>query len=417
MAQLLKIISERRPLVGSRDSGSHFENVHPRLEITSQAICLENLMTDTLNLYMSHDSDPSADDWHSGEHPSSPVRTLGRINQLCNQHSDFDQFDIHLTAGVYWDQSVVWKWPRSVDPTRKRVRFLGPMANADPISSYDYHSAEFARASFGMPAAEFRLSNDAIAGTVPWFRVTNGHGFEFHGIWVRGPSDGSDFPEAEGNPYGWAVYADGTLNSKFVFNRCLFSRVGALGDNATVASSGCLAIFSAQQMIVDGCFFRDNGNEVGNLAAFHNIYLEGFAEDCLIIHNNFSRTTGAVIRLENACRRNIIQWNRFKSILREPADTPNRRYNVACQCFVGPGDTFSTENVFRYNTILDTGEHTPPGISLRRGPISGATEPPIDERFYYSWYRDPSTGLLVSFNDGGIRANWVVDWQDTDLRL
>jgi hypothetical protein len=267
-----------------------------------------------------------------------------------------------------------------------------------------------------MPAAEFRLSKALPSGKIRWFGLTNARGFEFHGIWVRGPREGTGFDDSQGNPYGWAVYADGASNSDLVFRRCIFSRVGALGRDATTQSSGCLAVFGAKRMIVDGCFFRDNLNEVGNLEAFHNIYFEGHAEDCLVVHNNFSRTSGAVIRLEDACTRNVIQWNRFKSILRESDNTPGRRFNVACQCFVSRGDSYSTRNVFRFNTILDAGEHTPPGISIRQG-IGGAVEPPLDERFVHSWIRDAETGLLTSFNDGGEKAHWVVDWRDTDRRL
>lgn len=305
------------------------------------------------------------DDGRSGRIESNAVETLGRVQQILEQHQPQRDVEVRIASGRYRAQTIEWSF------------------------SVPGHKLTFTRTS---PQADRPVFDGCVsAGTCPggtWFRLRRSDGAETR----------IEFNYIRVENYQTAISLDGNRNAEGDSNGsnriygCYFYRIGNVSNSTLDPSTAAVRLVNSDDNEIANNHFVDIINTTA-LNRLHAIYVAHMSDRNEIARNRFVNNSGDPVRVRDFSNDNSIVDNTFEKVGQHAGYTEwYCDHDARSDCTKSTPECPSWGNEFRRNHLdgnyqcedLGTFEYfqddsttgcSPPSTSARRLRTSENTRP------------------------------------------
>ncbi len=296
---------------------------------------------------------PDGDDGGDGFIEASPIRTLGRAQELVAASVDRD-VEIRIGLGTYYAQTVVWTETRP----NNTITFTRWPADGPDRPIFD-----------GCEAAD----GPCPGGT--WFQLRHSAGEEtnltFHYIRVQ--------------KYGTAISLNGSRNAEATSNGsnrifgCYFIDIGNEFNPSLAPSTAAVRLVNSDDNTIANNHFIDVVNTTSG-GLIHAIYVAHMSDRNVIRANRFKRSSGDPVRVRDFSNDNDILDNRFIQVGTRAGYTDwYCDHDVRDDCTKPDPECPSWGNEFRDNVLDGTFDCTTLGtFHYYQDDSTTGCSPPVD---------------------------------------
>ncbi|MGM0559135.1 MAG: right-handed parallel beta-helix repeat-containing protein [Myxococcota bacterium] len=227
---------------------------------------------------------PDGDDARSGLAESEAVATLGRVEQILEQHQPQRDVEVRIGSGRYRAQTIEWTY------------------------SVPGHTIKFTRTNSQADRPVFdgcTSSTNCPGGT--WFRLRRSDGSETR----------IEFNYIRVENYQTAISLDGNRNAEADSNGsnriygCYFYRIGNVFNSSLAPSTAAVRLVNSDDNVIANNHFDDIINTT-SLNRLHAIYVAHMSDRNEIARNRFVNNSGDPVRVRDFSNDNSIVDNTFE---------------------------------------------------------------------------------------------------------
>jgi len=223
--------------------------------------------------------------YNSGTNSNAPVCTLSQAQAILKSHLPTTNVEVHITAGTYYGQTVVWD-------------FI-------PKSGNTIYTTTFTPKNFGNGWAHFHGQGNKDQFFELRYSGGTASNVTFRRLKVTHYTNGI---KVAGN------WADETKwNSHNTFDTLYFSNMGSNFSSPGEGYSDILLLNSRYNTVKD-CQFYYAENPPADASKMHGVYLSHYSSHNTVRDNVFENVSGSGIKLRHEANDNLIEDNSFNLV-------------------------------------------------------------------------------------------------------